>query len=257
MNSLFAFDLTFSQWLIAAVCGVLIGASKSGLTGVAFLAFPLLASIFGARASTGVALPMLLFADIFAVTYYNRHASVENLIRLAPWVAAGLLLALIVGQHASNKAFGMLFAVTILLGIAVMLWKEQRAEKLEIPKHTFYPVIMGVSAGFATMIGNAAGPLMSLYLLSKRLPKNTFIGTAAWFYLAVNAAKVPLHLFIWQTITHETIFFDLATAPFIVLGVLGGIYTVKHISEQVYRILVTASAIVAALLLIIKFLLYL
>jgi uncharacterized membrane protein YfcA len=255
IDSLVALDLAPWQWFLAAVCGLLIGASKSGLTGVAFLAFPLLADIFGARASTGVALPMLLAADIFAVTYYHRHSSWENLMKLAHWVVAGLMVALVIGKHAPNKSFGMLFAVTVLLGIAIMFWRERKTSALNVSMHPWYPRFMGLSAGFATMIGNAAGPLMSLYLLSKRLPKDVFIGTAAWFYLAVNAVKVPLHIFVWQTITYKTIAFNLATAPFICIGVLGGIFTVKHISEKVYRVLVLASATLAAVILVIKFLL--
>ena len=254
IDALIALDLNTWQWALAALCGILIGAAKAGLAGVAFLAFPLLANIFGARVSTGVALPMLLVGDVFAVIYYHRHASWRHLIRLAPWVMVGLIVALMVGRHVSNRSFGMLFAVTVLVGIAIMLWKERQAKTVNVPKHTWYPRIMGLSAGFATMIGNAAGPLMSLYLLSMRLPKDVFIGTAAWFYLMVNLVKVPLHIYVWHTINCETLAFNLVTAPFIGLGVLGGIVMVKHIPEGVYRILVTTTVILAAAILVFKFL---
>ncbi len=241
------------QWATAAFSGLVIGASKSGITGVGFLAFPLLADIFGARGSTGVALPMLLLADIFAVGHYNRHTDWRHLAKLMPSVLGGLIVALIVGRLASDRVFGMLFAVTILVGIGIMLWRDFRGGTFAVPKGLWFSGTMGFSAGFATMIGNAAGPVMSLYLLSMRLPKDVFIGTGAWFYMIVNTTKVPLHLFVWQTISIKTVMFNLFTAPFIILGIIGGIRVVKHISEYTYRILVFCSVILAAVVLIVKF----
>ncbi|MGD9211336.1 MAG: sulfite exporter TauE/SafE family protein [Desulfobacteraceae bacterium] len=248
-----AFDLTFWQWFLAAMSGVAVGASKSGLAGVGFLAFPLLADVFGARVSTGVALPMLLLADVFAVSYYNRDADWKHLVKLMPCVFVGLLIALIVGKVASDRMFGMLFAVTIIVGIVIMIWRDLRAKTLDVPKSFWFSAIMGLSAGFATMIGNAAGPIMSLYLLSMRMPKAVFIGTGAWFYMIVNTAKIPLHLYVWQTISTKTLAFNLVTAPFIIFGILGGIWLVKRIPEKVYRILVFASVILAAAVLVVKF----
>ena len=46
-------------------------------------------------------------------------------------------------------------------------------------------------AGSTTMIANAAGPVMTIYLLACRLPKFEFVGTAAWFFFAINLLKVP------------------------------------------------------------------
>jgi uncharacterized membrane protein YfcA len=247
--------LTPWQWALAALCGLVIGASKAGLAGMGFLAFPMLADIFGTRVSTGVALPMLLIADFFAVTYYNRQANWTYLLKLMPWALIGIFIALVAGHRASDRSFGVLFAATLLVGIAIMLWRDLRKKRMRVPDQAWFSGIMGLSAGFATMIGNAAGPMMSLYLLSMRLPKTIFIGTGAWFYLTVNVTKVPLHLFVWHTISPQTLAFNLATAPFIVLGTGVGIFTVKRISEKAYRILVMTSVVLAALMLVAKFLL--
>jgi uncharacterized membrane protein YfcA len=100
------------------------------------------------------------------------------------------------------------------------------------------------------MIGNAAGPVMSLYLLSIHLPKNKFIGTAAWFFLIINVIKVPFHVFSWHTITLQTLMVDIAGIPVILLGVFIGIKIVKIVPEKVYRYLIIVSTILAALLLL-------
>ena len=49
----------------------------------------------------------------------------------------------------------------------------------------------GASAGFATTVANAAGPVMNLYLLARRLPKHEFVATGAWFFFAVNLSSSP------------------------------------------------------------------
>src|SRR5664280_2609293 len=78
------FNLTFYQWLVAALSAVMIGLSKTGLLGIGILAIPLMAWVLPARASTGVVLPMLIFADFFAVGYYRRFAVWSKLVRLLP-----------------------------------------------------------------------------------------------------------------------------------------------------------------------------
>ena len=88
-----------------------------------------------------------------------------------------------------------------------------------------------------------------------RLPKDIFIGTGAWFYLTVNVTKVPLHLFVWHTISARTLAFNLVTAPFIVLGIVSGIFIVKRIPDKIYRVLVMSTVTLAAFILIGKFLL--
>lgn len=250
LDLLTSLNLTPWQWFLAALSGIVIGLSKTGLTGVGFLAFLMLADIFGTRISTGVALPMLLIADFFAVGYYNRHADWKHLFKLMPWAMAGIIIALVAGKHVSDRTFGAMFAITLLAGMGIMVWQDLQKKAPAIPDRTWFSAIMGLSAGFATMIGNAAGPMMTLYLLSMRLPKANFIGTGAWFYLIVNVTKVPLHLYVWHTISAQTIVFNLATAPAIVLGIIGGIFVVQRIPERAYRILLMASVTLAAIILV-------
>ena len=97
------------------------------------------------------------------------------------------------------------------------------------------------------MIGNAAGPVMSIYFLSRNLPKNSFIGTSAWFFLLVNVFKVPFHIGVWQTISMESFSFNLLLFPAIVLGVFVGFSIVKRIPEKAYRIFILVSIGLAAL----------
>jgi len=52
-----------------------------------------------------------------------------------------------------------------------------------------------VLSGFASMIGNAAGPIFAIYLLALGFTKNNFIGANSWFFFMINLIKLPLQIF--------------------------------------------------------------
>ena len=100
------------------------------------------------------------------------------------------------------------------------------------------------------MIGNSAGSIMALYLLAMRLPKNVFIGTAAWFFLIINIFKVPFHIFYWETIHLNSFLFDLLILPAILAGVIVGIKVVKLFSEKLFKILIIITTLITSLLIV-------
>jgi hypothetical protein len=117
--------------------------------------------------------------------------------------------------------------------------------KVEIKERKIFSIIVGFLGGFVTMIGNAAGPIMSIYFLSMGFNKNKFIGTAAWFFLFVNLFKVPFHIFIWNTIDLEIFLFDLSLFPLILIGAIIGVWIVKKIPEKPYKIFVIVSVVLS------------
>jgi uncharacterized membrane protein YfcA len=210
---------------------------------------PILANAFGGRVSVGLLLPILIFADMMAVAWYNRHAEWKHVLRLIPWALAGIVIATLVGKNLSDLAFNRILAVLVLSGIAVLIWQDRKSQKEKIPRSGWFAAILGLLGGFATMMGNAAGPVMALYLLSMRLPKNTFIGTGAWFFFIVNISKVPLHIWSWKTITLDSFALDLMMIPAIALGAVSGIWLVRFFPEKLYRLLVIVTTLLSAVLL--------
>lgn len=242
------YNLSISQWLIVLLCAMLVGMAKTGLTGVGLMVVPLLASVFGGRTSVGLLLPILIFADVFAVGYYNRHAEWKYIIRLIPWALVGITVGVLIGQIISDVVFIRLLAVVVIIGIVLMIWQDF-SRNVKVPDYWWFSMGLGLLGGFITMIGNAAGPIMALYLLSMRLPKNVFIGTGAWLLFIINVIKVPIHIGIWKTITVQSILFDILMIPAIALGAILGIWLVKFFPERAYRIFIIITTMISAFVL--------
>uniref|UniRef100_UPI00321646A7 sulfite exporter TauE/SafE family protein n=1 Tax=uncultured Draconibacterium sp. TaxID=1573823 RepID=UPI00321646A7 len=244
-------DFSILQWSLLAACGMIIGMSKVGVPGISMLVVPTLAIIFGGKASTGVLLPMLMMADLFGVSYYHRHAEWKYLWKLFPWAFAGIGIALWVGEVVNDIWFKNIIAILVFICIGLMLWKDRKKRKNLFPNTWWFAASMGILGGFATMIGNVAGPIFAIYLLAMHLPKNTFIGTGAWFFLIVNFFKFPLHIFIWKTISWHTLSLDLILLPGIAIGAFLGVKLVKRISDNLYRTAVIVVTALSAFLLLI------
>ena len=250
MEMLSSLNLNVFQWSIILLSGMLIGMSKVGVPGVSMIVVPVLAFIFGAKQSTGVLLPILMMADIFGVAYYRRHANWNHLIKVIPWAVVGLLLALWVGKLVNDNQFKNLIAILVFLSIGLMLWQDKRKGKNLFPDKWWFAATMGILGGFATMIGNVAGPVFAIYLLAMHLPKNSFIGTSAWFFMIINFTKFPLQLFVWNNIHTETLTIDLITLPAIAIGAFLGFKVVKIIPEHAYRGFVIVITAISAFLLL-------
>ncbi len=240
-----SFDLDALEWGLIMLSGLLVGAAKSGLSGAAFIVVPLLAMIFGGKPSTGMLLPMLIIGDVFAISYYHRHTNWKYVIKPIPWAVAGVVIGVLVGNQVSGDFFTTLIAITILMGLVLMVWQDMRRKKVSVPDYWWFSAIIGIIGGFSTMIGNSAGPILSIYLLTMYLPKNIFIGTKAWFFMIINLTKVPFHVFSWETIGMKTMLLDLTVVPAIFLGAFIGVRTVRYIPEKSYRILVIVTTVIA------------
>ena len=244
------FHITVLEWSVILICGILIGMSKVGVPGTSMIVVPVMAIIFGARQSTGVVLPILMMGDIFGVTYYRRHANWNHLMKVLPWAVVGLLVALWIGEMVNDKQFKNLIAILVFFSIGLMIWQDKRKGTQFFPDKWWFAASMGILGGFATMIGNVAGPVFAIYLLAMHLPKNSFIGTGAWFFMIINLSKFPLQLFVWKNINTETLFIDLITLPAIAMGAFLGFKVVKIIPERAYRIFVIVITVISAFLLL-------
>ncbi len=238
-------SLNPDQLLVVALVAFLVGMAKTGVHGAGMMSVPLLAVVFGGQASSGMMLPVLILADVMGVWYYHRHASWPDLRALFPWAAAGVVLGTLIGMYMDEPMFRSVMAVIILLSVGIMVLLE-RSPSI-VPTGKWFAAATGIAGGFTSMVGNLANAVMAVYFLSVRLPKNIFIGTTAWFFLAMNLFKLPFHLFAWKTIKGETFTLAFTMIPVIFIGAVCGVLIVRQFSERGYRWFIMAMTVISAI----------
>jgi uncharacterized membrane protein YfcA len=209
------------------------------------LIVPLMVLTVGnARLSAGWLLPVLCTADIFAVWYWRRHAAAGRLFSLAPWVLVGLIggaFALALPERTLRPIVGGI----VIVMLAVYLYRKRYPTAGSEGGHA---APYGIAAGFSTTVANAAGPVMNLYLLTKRLPKEEFIATGAWFFFIINLTKVPVYIY-HGLFSAASLGFNLAVAPVVLAGALTGRWLFDRIPQKIFDNLVLVLSLISALLL--------
>jgi uncharacterized membrane protein YfcA len=240
-------DLSLWQWAAIIISAFFIGFSKTGIGGVVMLAIPILASLFGGKDSTGIMLPMLLMGDIFAVCYYHRSTEWKNVIKPLPSALVGLAIGAIIGNYISDGVFKILIGVIVLLCLGILVYTERKGQNFVVPNDAWFYITAGILSGFASMIGNAAVPIFSIYLLALGFKKNNYMGTNAWFFLIINSIKIPLQVFIWNNIGIKSAVITVSMIPVITFGAVLGFLVLKKINDKYFRYIVVAMTAAAAL----------
>jgi uncharacterized membrane protein YfcA len=238
---------------LLAAAAFLTGLSKTGIPGLGVLTVAMFAMALPARESTGALLPLLLCADVFGVAFFRKHANWSHLWRLFPWVVAGVVAGYLALGWVNNAQVQRLIGVILLAMVALHFWRQRQADRLGtlLPHTWWFAAGTGMLAGFTTMVANAAGPVMVLYFLAVGLPKLEFIGTGAWFFMLVNAFKVPFSVGL-GLITAPSLVMDAALVLPMIPGALLGPVILRRINQALFeRIALTLTLIAAARLLIV------
>ncbi len=246
MNFQLLYDLDAIEWMLVIIAAAGIGISKSGFIGVGMVHVIILAGVFGPRVSTGILLPMLIVGDVCSVVFFGQHTQWKFLKRLMLPAIVGIILAWQCMNYIDDRGFRLSLGC-IILGLTLTqiarIWKPKWFEYF--PHATWFAWSLGLLAGFTTMLANAAGPIVALYLLAVSLPKMQLVGTGAWFFLLINLVKVPFSYNL-GLITISSLSLNLILAPVIVGGLLVGKSVVKRIPQKLFdSLLLTFTGIMA------------
>ncbi len=252
MEAFGEFEMSAAHWAVLCAAAVLVGITKTGIPGVGILVVPLLALVFPAKMSTGLLLPLLVFADVFAVAYYHRHAQWGHIVKLLPPALAGIAAGSVIIRQIDNAQLKPVIGLIVLAMLGLNYWRQKRdGDEIKVPTHWSFAVGMGLLAGLTTQLANAAGPIMIIYLLAMRLDKYHFMGTSAWFFLILNWLKVPL--FFWDgRISWESLRVDVMVFPFVFAGAIAGAYVLKRIPQAWFRRVVWFLTVAAAVKLVLS-----
>lgn len=256
--------LGLADWALLALAALLVGYAKTAIGGVAALAVVIFAAVLPARESTGALLPLLLCGDLLALALYRRHGSWHTLVRLLPGVVPGMVLGAVfiavVDDGTMRVAIG---AIVLAMTVLHLAQRARRRSPVAAPvpagdggpprepprpgfhHHPVTALAVGALAGFATMTANAAGPVMTLYLVLAGLPMLQLLGTGAWFFFVVNLAKVPFSAGL-SLISVESLVIDATLVPALLLGAALGRATIRRIDQQHFEVATLLLGAVAA-----------
>lgn len=236
-------SLGVQEWLLLLVAAGFVGFAKTAISGTGSIAVALFALVLPARESTGTLLPLLIAGDLFAVGVYRRHASWPLIRRLFPWVAVGVVAGTAfltqVDDTVMQRVIGLLLLALALLQLstrsgrmAVLLGDPGEGPRR--PGHVVGAAVAGVAAGFVTMVANAAGAVMTLYLLLSGFAMLEFLGTTAWFFLVVNLFKLPFSAGL-GLVDPGALLLDLALLPMVGLGAVAGVLLVRRLNQDQFE----------------------
>lgn len=233
--------------LLAALC---IGLSKAGFSGISMVSVFLLADLYGARASVGLALPLLILADLLAYPVFIKHGSWKPVWRLLGPTLVGVLVGWWMLSWIDDTGARRVIGICVLLMVALQGSRRWHPEVFDRCVETRgFGAAAGILGGFATMLANAAGPVIQLYLMARKVPKMELIGIGARFFLLVNLLKVPMNANL-SLINPESLMFNLRLAPAVVVGVFGGRWLVRHVPQRAFEWMIVVFSALAGLRLI-------
>ncbi|MFF5403700.1 sulfite exporter TauE/SafE family protein [Streptomyces misionensis] len=258
MNMMTLWHISGWEFAALALAALLVGFSKTAVSGANTVSLAVFAAILPARASTGILLPVLIAGDVLAVLTYRRHAHWPTLWRLFPAVAVGVVVGTLFLLWADDGIVRTSIGAILLLMAGVTLWRrrgeggaaERAPDAVTTRSGRLRARSYGVLGGFTTMVANAGGPVMSLYLLSAGFRKLGFLGTSAFFFLIVNVSKVPFSAGL-GLIDGHSLLLDAALVPFVVPGALFGRWAVHRINQRLFEQLVIAATIVGGVQLLV------
>ncbi len=240
-------------WVFAALGAFMVGVSKTGIAGLSILSIALFNHVFpSSKQASGLVLPLLIFGDLVAVFSYRKHTQWRFVWRLFPWTAAGVVLGYLTLGRISDHTARILVGWIIVSLVALSFWRRYVAPASDTEAPAFHwsvAAAIGMISGFITLVANAAGPLMAIYLIAMRLPKMEYVGTAAVFFMLLNLFKVPFMVDL-GLITSQSFGFNLALAPAVLLGALAGRWLLTRVNQILFEQLVLLLSAIGGILLI-------
>jgi uncharacterized membrane protein YfcA len=261
-------DLSTSSWLLVVLGALIVGFSKTALPGAGTLAAGAFALAMPAKESTAALLLLLILGDMTALWVYRREPDWRTLVRLLPSAMVGVILGVFffaaVDDTTVRVTIGVILLVLVTLTVARRIRAQRRAAaeaaatggsgtrdveeggSRKGAAATAQGVGYGLLGGFTTMVANAAGPVMSLYLLMMRMPVMTFLGTSAWFFAVINLFKLPFSAGL-GLFTRESLAMDALLVPVVLVAAFAGAKVARRIPQSVFDKLVLALTVLAAI----------
>ena len=223
------------------------GVSKAGFgAGVGILAVPLMTIAISPTRMLGVLLPLLITGDIFSLLHYPKTQNFRNLSMLIPGCLLGIGIGALIlrkfelataGERVLRLFIGVICVVIVVIQLYVQLKVRRKINPVAYRPRIWQGVTVGIIAGITSTLAHAAGPIILLFLLPQKLEKRVFIGTALLYFFVGNSAKLIPYISC-NIITRETILESVRLIPWVIGGILLGVWLNKRISGKVFSYII-------------------
>ena len=188
--------------------------------GLATIGSPLLSLVMSPLEAGALLAPLLVVMDAFSLRYWSPKTwSKPDLTILVTGMLVGVSSGALLVSMLSAHYVSVIIAVTSL-GFSLLYFAGRTRQGMIAPSKGM-GFAAGCASGCATMVANAGGPPLAMYLLSRNLSKTQYTGTASIVAASGNVMK----LFPWLMIASPDWSFAsrlLLALPFIFLGVFLG-----------------------------------
>lgn len=245
-------ELVKEHAIALALIGIFLGIDKGGIKAISILSIYFMLNLTDPKTMLAIYAPLLLVGEFFPAYHYRKDADLQVTFRILPWLVVGLLLGTVVGTRIDVETFSLIIGI-LILGMAVSMVAKQFGN-IAVAERAKKPLtaVLGLLAGFGSIIGNVAGGITNAYFLAETDNKRTLIGSSSALFIQVNAIKLLLYIFLWDIFTANTLLVSLYMVPFIGLGVFFATMLIRVIPERFYRGLVFVAVIYAGISLLVK-----
>ena len=237
--------------VIFALTGILIGFSKGGLGGPVPVALtvPMLTLIIDPQVAVALILPLLIFADAFALYIYWKQWDRQYIkLMLLPGligVALGMLVLRGIDPVTLKRVIGGLTLVALAFKVA-----SDHLANMTYRPQKWHGYFAGWASGFGSTLANVGAPPFTAYLLLQpKMTPRRFVGTTTLFFAVMNLTKLPgyvaINIFDFDRLISIAWVFVLIPP-----AVLVARYLIDHINQQVFEWLMMAPLAVLSLYLL-------
>jgi len=234
--------------------GFLTGLSKTAIGGIGLANAALLATVLPAKESTGVMLILLITGDLFAIGVYKKHVEWKMLQKLIWPVIVGVGIGAYFLNHSTDQSLRRTIGWIVLILVAFYpISQRLLSNKFDINNRFPKTIgkVFGSMAGFMSMVANAGGPPMSIYLLLRKNSVMNFLGNTAWFFFIINIFKLPFTLSL-GLLDFGSFTYIFPAIPGVPIGALIGRRVVAKINQNLFQNLTLITAALAGINLILR-----
>lgn len=238
-------DIPTGVYLVALAGAFSLGLSKTGFPGLSIVNVFIMAELFGAKASVGIILPLLVLCDLIVYPLFRKFASWRAVVPLLLPAVAGVFVGWRLLDVISDVAARRTIGGIVLAMLALQFLRQNRPGFLaHLPDSSVFRWISGVGIGIATTLANAAGPIYSIYALVHRMKKEDFLGVGARFFLFINLFKIPFNTDL-GIINQRSLLINLALVPGILAGIYVGRRLITRVPQRAFEALLTVFTLAA------------